>query len=69
MVHLAAFLLLLRRHGAGDDPVVAVPVRLDDGLPLGVQVIVAPWREDVALRVARHLERVGAVAAPVATLG
>ncbi|MES2439182.1 MAG: amino acid adenylation domain-containing protein [Verrucomicrobiota bacterium] len=26
MVHLAAFLLLLRRHGAGDDPVVAVPV-------------------------------------------
>ncbi len=50
-------------------PVVAVPVRLDDGLPLGVQVIVAPWREDVALRVARHLERVGAVAAPVATLG
>ena len=26
MVHLAAFLLLLRRHGAGDDPVVAIPV-------------------------------------------
>lgn len=26
MIHLAAFLLLLRRHGAGDDPVVAVPV-------------------------------------------
>ncbi|GJD80588.1 AtzE family amidohydrolase [Methylobacterium gregans] len=50
-------------------PVVAVPVRLDAGLPLGVQVIAAPWREDVALRVARHLERVGAVAAPVATLG
>ncbi|AWN38081.1 AtzE family amidohydrolase [Methylobacterium radiodurans] len=47
-------------------PVVAVPVRLDDGLPLGVQVIAAPWREEAALRVARHLERVGAVAAPVA---
>lgn len=26
MIHLAAFLLLLRRHGAGDDSVVAVPV-------------------------------------------
>ena len=26
MVHLAAFLLLLRRHGAGDDPVVAIPI-------------------------------------------
>jgi amino acid adenylation domain-containing protein len=26
MVHLAAFLLLLRQHGAGNDPVVAVPV-------------------------------------------
>ncbi|MEO5714287.1 MAG: amino acid adenylation domain-containing protein, partial [Luteolibacter sp.] len=26
MVHLAAFLLLLRKHGAGDDPVVAIPI-------------------------------------------
>jgi amino acid adenylation domain-containing protein len=26
MVHLTAFLLLLRQHGAGNDPVVAVPV-------------------------------------------
>lgn len=26
MVHLAVFLLLLRRHGAGDDAVIAVPV-------------------------------------------
>ncbi len=49
-------------------PVVAVPVWLDAGLPLGVQVIAAPWREDVALRVARHLERVGVVRAPVADL-
>ncbi|KQO42388.1 AtzE family amidohydrolase [Methylobacterium sp. Leaf85] len=49
-------------------PVVAVPVRLDDGLPLGVQVIAAPWREDLALRVARHLERNGVVSAPHAIL-
>jgi AtzE family amidohydrolase len=49
-------------------PVVAVPVWLDAGLPLGVQVIAAPWREDHALRVARHLEQTGICAAPVAKL-
>ena len=47
-------------------PVVAVPVRPDDGLPLGVQVIAAPWREDIALRVARELEKAGVAQAPVA---
>jgi aspartyl-tRNA(Asn)/glutamyl-tRNA(Gln) amidotransferase subunit A len=49
-------------------PVVALPVRLDAGLPLGVQIIVAPWREDVALRIARRLEREGVVRAPAANL-
>ncbi|KQT61043.1 amidase [Methylobacterium sp. Leaf456] len=49
-------------------PVAAVPVRLDGGLPLGVQVIAAPWREDLALRVAHHLEREGFSRAPVAAL-
>ena len=39
-------------------PVVAVPVPLP-GMPVGVQVIAAPWREDLALRVARSLERDG----------
>lgn len=39
-------------------PVVAVPVA-GPGLPVGVQVIAAPWREDVALRVALDLERRG----------
>jgi amidase len=29
-----------------------------DGLPIGVQVVARPWREDVALAVAAHLERV-----------
>jgi len=43
-------------------PVVAVPVPLDP-LPIGVQIIAAPWREDVALRVAYALEQAGAVAA------
>ena len=44
-------------------PVVAVPVPLKP-LPIAVQVIAAPWREDVALKVARTLERAGVVAAP-----
>jgi len=29
-----------------------------------VQIIAAPWREDIALRVAGALERAGAVSAP-----
>jgi AtzE family amidohydrolase len=44
-------------------PVVAVPVPLKP-LPIGVQIIVAPWREDVALRIAHALEQSGAVSAP-----
>ncbi len=44
-------------------PVVAVPVPLKP-LPIGVQIIAAPWREDVALRIAHALEHMGAVAAP-----
>jgi len=44
-------------------PVVAVPVPLEP-MPIGVQIIAAPWREDIALRVAYALERMGVVAAP-----
>ena len=43
-------------------PVVAVPVPLMP-LPIGVQIITAPWREDVALRLAHTLESEGVVAA------
>ena len=39
-------------------PVVAVPVPLEP-MPIGVQIIAAPWREDIALRVAHALERHG----------
>ena len=37
-------------------PVVAVPIPLEP-LPIGVQIIAAPWREDVALRLAHALEK------------
>jgi aspartyl-tRNA(Asn)/glutamyl-tRNA(Gln) amidotransferase subunit A len=51
-------------------PVCAVPVWTQgERLPIGVQIIAAPWREDLVLRVAHALEREGVVAAPVATLG
>jgi 1-carboxybiuret hydrolase len=43
-------------------PVVAVPVPLAP-LPIGVQIIAAPWREDVALRIAHALEAAGVAAA------
>jgi AtzE family amidohydrolase len=48
-------------------PVVAAPVGTvaepeggGASLPVGMQIIAAPWREDVCLRVARALERLGA---------
>src|SRR5947208_10368389 len=44
-------------------PVAAVPVPLQP-MPIGVQIIAAPWREDIALRVAYTLERAGVVSAP-----
>jgi aspartyl-tRNA(Asn)/glutamyl-tRNA(Gln) amidotransferase subunit A len=50
-------------------PVCAVPVWLDGArLPIGVQIIAAPWREDVCLRIAADLERRGAVRSFAATL-
>lgn len=39
-------------------PVVAVPVAMSP-LSVGVQIITAPWREDIALAIARDLERLG----------
>ncbi len=46
-------------------PVVAVPVPQSDGMPIAVQIITAPWREDVALRIAYDLEARGVVSAPL----
>jgi 1-carboxybiuret hydrolase len=43
-------------------PVVAVPVPLSP-LPIGVQIIAAPWREDIPLRIAHALEQADVVAA------
>ncbi|MFL5256878.1 MAG: hypothetical protein ACJ8AI_29090 [Rhodopila sp.] len=45
-------------------PVVVVPLPTAAGLPIGVQIITAPWREDIALRIARTVEAGGIAAAP-----
>lgn len=39
-------------------PAISVPVAHDDatGLPVGVQLVTAPWREDLLLKLARSLE-------------
>jgi amidase len=39
-------------------PAISVPVHHDDvtNLPVGVQIVAAPWREDLLLQVARSLE-------------
>jgi 1-carboxybiuret hydrolase len=53
-------------------PVVTVPLwGLDPAaphLPIGVQIIAAPWREDLCLRVAQALQTAGLAVAPIANL-
>ena len=44
-----------------------LPVWLADApLPIGVQIIAAPWREDLVLRVAAALDQMGATSSHVA---
>jgi 1-carboxybiuret hydrolase len=46
-------------------PIVTVPIH-NGPMPIGVQIIAAPWREDVALAVAHRLEQAGIASAPIA---
>lgn len=45
-------------------PVAAAPIPTGERLPIAVQLIAAPWREDIALRAARVLEKEGIAFAP-----
>jgi Asp-tRNA(Asn)/Glu-tRNA(Gln) amidotransferase A subunit family amidase len=47
-------------------PIISVPIRLPGALPMGVQIIAAPYHEALVLRVAAELEARGIVAATVA---
>lgn len=49
-------------------PVAAVPV-FGTGLPIGVQIIAAPWREDLCLRAAFALQQAGVCEARAPVLG
>ena len=57
----AAMGLLTQPISFAGCPVVAAPMwpSLNEGLPLGIQIITAPWREDLAFRVAKQLESLG----------
>ncbi|MBD2413904.1 amidase [Nostoc calcicola FACHB-389] len=46
-------------------PVLSVPIQIPNALPLGVQLIAAPYNEALILRVAAALEAKGIVSAPV----
>lgn len=46
-------------------PILSVPVQQANGLPIGVQIIAAPYNEAAILRAARVLEAQGIVSAPV----
>lgn len=52
---LAVFTSLFNVTGL---PAISVPIHHDEGsgLPVGVQIVAAPWREDLLLQVARTLE-------------
>ena len=57
----AAMGLLTQPISFAGCPVVAAPMwpSMNDSLPLGIQIITAPWREDLAFRVAKQLELAG----------
>ena len=49
-------------------PVTTVPLQTAGGLPIGLQLIAAPFKEEMALRAARALEQQGLVIAKAATV-
>ncbi|MFE4104819.1 AtzE family amidohydrolase [Almyronema epifaneia] len=49
-------------------PIISVPIWLPETLPIGVQLIAAPYQETTLLRVAAYLEAAGVTTAPIAPL-
>lgn len=50
-------------------PAMSVPVRGRDGLPVGVQLVAAPLREEALFRTAAELEALGVLDAPAVAAG
>jgi 1-carboxybiuret hydrolase len=59
--HLGVFTQPLSFAGL---PVLCAPIARATPLPLGVQIVAAPWREDLAFRVAAAAEQCGALVSP-----
>jgi AtzE family amidohydrolase len=59
--HLGVFTQPLSFAGL---PTLAAPVAQTGSLPLGVQIVAAPWREDLAFRVAAAAEERGVLVSP-----
>ena len=49
-------------------PIAVAPLWTDHGLPIGVQLIAPPWREDICVRAARALEQAGVAHSPIAEI-
>ncbi|MBL8551279.1 MAG: AtzE family amidohydrolase [Hyphomonadaceae bacterium] len=47
-------------------PIIAAPMARPGALPIGVQIVGAPWREELVFQAAMRLEQAGLAAAPVA---
>jgi len=60
--------LLLAPANLAGLPAISVPTGMIDGLPVAVQIMAAPYREDILLRTARALEIVSDIANLTATL-
>ncbi|MEW6299561.1 MAG: amidase family protein [Thermodesulfobacteriota bacterium] len=54
--HLAAFGYTQAYNLTGWPGVVVRGGTSPEGLPIGVQIVARPWREDIALAVAQHVE-------------
>ena len=54
--HLAAFSYTMTHNLTGWPGAVVRAATSPEGLPIGVQLVAKPWREDVALAVAAHVE-------------
>jgi hypothetical protein len=57
--HLAGFSYTMAYNLTGWPSVVVRGGTSPEGLPIGVQVVARPWREDVALALAKKVEAVG----------
>jgi amidase len=58
MTHLLAILQYTAQFNVTGQPAISLPLHESrGGLPMGVQLVAAPWREDLLVRIAAQLEQ------------